>query len=138
MNTLDRLCLLFNSVRGTDKAFMLIQYSSKLIIHQLQKTKNKDLVCKIQNLVGPISDFRILLRYYALLPLFQYIISTEENPHPNRRIRLLTRLENAANAIYYPLEHTYWLALHNVISMDEKTRDKIGRWSCRCWCLQLT
>ncbi|KAK5673442.1 hypothetical protein BDV3_005633 [Batrachochytrium dendrobatidis] len=132
--TLDRLCRFLNSVRGTDKALMLVQYSSKIIIWHLKNQNAKSpLAVRVSNFAGPVSDFRVLLRYYGLIPLFQWIILSEKNPSPSSVIQTLTRLQNLANVIYYPLEHVYWLALHQVIPMSEKTRDKIGMWSCRFW-----
>ncbi|KAI8918873.1 peroxisomal biogenesis factor 11 [Entophlyctis helioformis] len=132
--TLDKLCRFLNSVRGTDKALMLVQYSSKLFIWLLKhKDAKSPMAGRIANLAGPVSDFRILLRYYGLLPLIQWIIHSEKNPSPSPTIQTLTRLQNLVNVAYYPLEHVYWLALHQVIPMSEKTRDKIGMWSCRFW-----
>ncbi|KAH6566471.1 hypothetical protein BASA50_011364 [Batrachochytrium salamandrivorans] len=132
--TLDRLCRFLNSVRGTDKAMMLVQYSSKIIIWHLKNRDPKSMMAgRIANFAGPVSDFRILLRYYGLIPLFQWIILSEKNPSPSPVIRTLTRLQNLVNVIYYPLEHVYWLGLHQVIPISEKTRDKIGMWSCRFW-----
>jgi hypothetical protein len=74
-----------------------------------------------------------LLRYYGLIPLVKWIVDTEQNPDPNPRLQLLGRLQNIVNLLYYPLEHAYWLGLHQVIPMSDKTRDKIGMWSCRFW-----
>ncbi len=85
------------------------------------------------NLASPVADFRILLRYYGLVPLTQWIIYSELHPAPNQKLQFLTRAQNIVNVLYYPLEHTYWLALHQIIPMSDKTRDKIGMWSCRFW-----
>jgi hypothetical protein len=60
-------------------------------------------------------------------------MDTERNPDPNPRLQLLSRLQNVVNLVYYPLEHAYWLGLHQVIPMTDQTRDKIGMWSCRFW-----
>jgi hypothetical protein len=133
MVDLAKLSRFLDSVRGTDKTLMVIQYSSKLIIWYLNKRTNSTLATRIANLAGPVSDFRILLRYYGLIPLVKWIIDTERNPDPNPRLQLLGRLQNIVNLLYYPLEHAYWLGLHQVIPMSDKTRDKIGMWSCRFW-----
>jgi hypothetical protein len=87
----------------------------------------------LANLASPVADFRILLRYYGLVPLTQWIIYSELHPAPNQKLQFLTRAQNIVNVLYYPLEHTYWLALHQIIPMSDKTRDKIGMWSCRFW-----
>ncbi|KAJ3380094.1 hypothetical protein HDU92_006205, partial [Lobulomyces angularis] len=70
----------------------------------------------------------MLLRYYGLIPLVQWIIHSEKNP-PKR----LNRLQNGANLLYYPLEHIYWLAAHEVIPLSEEMKNKIGMWSTRFW-----
>ncbi|KAJ3056277.1 hypothetical protein HK097_007489 [Rhizophlyctis rosea] len=132
--TLDKLCRFLGSVRGTDKVLMTVQYTSKIIIWSLRKRYlTSSTALQIQNLATPVSDFRILLRYYGLIPLLQWALISEQNPPPTPRLQLLTRLQNLVNAAYYPLEHAYWLGLHNVIPMSDKTRDKLGVWSCRFW-----
>jgi len=88
---------------------------------------------KVKNLATPISDFRILLRYSGLLPMFQWILYSESNPSPNTSLQFLTRLQNIANVCYYPLEHIYWLGAHEVITLSKETLNKIGIWSCRFW-----
>ncbi|KAI8817611.1 peroxisomal biogenesis factor 11 [Fimicolochytrium jonesii] len=133
--TLDKLSRFLNSVRGTDKVLMLVQYASKILIWHLRRNPEKasTLVQRILNLVGPISDFRILLRYYGLIPLTQWALYSEANPAPTAKLQLLTRLQNLCNFCYYPLEHAYWLGLHQVVKMKPETRDRIGIWSCRFW-----
>lgn len=130
-----KLCRYLDSVRGTDKTLMLVQYSSKIIIWYLNRQNAKsDFAKRIANLAGPVSDFRILLRYYGLIPLIKWIIDSEKNPDPNPRLQALGRMQNIANLLYYPLEHAYWLSLHHVIPTTDQTRDRIGMWSCRFWC----
>jgi hypothetical protein len=114
---------------------MLVQYSSKLIIWYFNRQNaSSDFAKRVANLAGPVSDFRILLRYYGLIPLIKWIIDSEKNPDPNPRLQALSRMQNIANIFYYPLEHAYWLSLHHVIPMTDQTRDKVGMWSCRFWC----
>ncbi|KAJ3020916.1 hypothetical protein HKX48_009520 [Thoreauomyces humboldtii] len=138
--TLDKLCRFLASVRGTDKVLMLIQYVSKILIWHFQR-RGLDLsaITRLQNLAGPVSDTRVLLRYSGLVPLVQWTLQSETimAAAPKNAVspaqRLLTRLQNLANFIYYPLEHTYWLALHQVIPMGPATRDRVALWSCRAW-----
>lgn len=88
---------------------------------------------RIQNFAGPVSDFRILLRYYGLLPMVQYMNYLEYNPPQSKLALTIERLQNWANVIYYPLEHIYWLGAHEIIPMSEEKVNKIGMWSCRFW-----
>ncbi|KAG2190575.1 hypothetical protein INT46_000562 [Mucor plumbeus] len=138
---LDHLIRFLNSVRGTDKVLMFIQYWSKVIIWFAQKrsaplktaTAAISFIQRIQNFAGPVSDFRILLRYYGLLPMVQYMNYLEYNQPPSQIALTIERLQNWANIIYYPLEHIYWLGAHQVIPISEEKTNKIGMWSCRFW-----
>ncbi|KAJ3207184.1 hypothetical protein HDU67_007621 [Dinochytrium kinnereticum] len=132
--TLDKLCRYLNSVRGTDKVLMLAQYASKILIWHLKKgNPSSELSQRIANFAGPVSDFRILLRYYGLIPLTQWILYSEANPPATPTLKLLYRLQNVVNLAYYPLEHIWWLGAHKVIPISEKTLNSIGIWSCRFW-----
>ncbi|CAO3680643.1 unnamed protein product [Umbelopsis ramanniana] len=141
---LDRVIRFLNTVRGTDKVLMNIQYWSKIVIWFLQRRAGPapikgpaitTLAQHIKNFAGPVSDFRILLRYYGLLPMIQYMAYLEHNPSPSRLHLNLERIQNASMVIYYPLEHLYWLGAHNVIPLSEKKTNSIGIWSCRFWAL---
>lgn len=63
---LARVSRFLDSVRGTDKVLMFIQYASKLAIFQLVALNPAStLAPRLANLAEPVSDFRILLRYYG-------------------------------------------------------------------------
>ncbi|KAG1470746.1 hypothetical protein G6F56_002501 [Rhizopus delemar] len=138
---LDHLIRFLNSVRGTDKVLMFIQYWSKIVIWYLQRRSSAvkvagqtiSLAQRIQNFSSPVSDFRILLRYYGLLPMVQYMNYLEYNQPSSKVALTIERLQNWANIIYYPLEHIYWLGAHQVIPISEEKTNKIGMWSCRFW-----
>jgi hypothetical protein len=56
LETLDKTCRFLNSVRGTDKVFMLIQYASKIINWHLRSLNpSSPLAARIANLAGPVS-----------------------------------------------------------------------------------
>lgn len=65
--------------------------------------------------------------------MLQWILYSEAHPMPTPRLQSLVRLQNLVNVLYYPLEHTYWLALHKVVDISDEKRDVIGMWSCRFW-----
>lgn len=132
--SLEKLCRFLNSVRGTDKVFMFIQYSFKIITAYLRHNNpESSLATRMLNFSNPIADTRILLRYYGLIPLYQWIKYSEEYPAPSKKLQWIIRLQNLVNVLYYPLEHLYWLGAHSVIPISPQTRDKIGMWSCRFW-----
>lgn len=82
-----------------------------------------------------MADFRILLRYYGLLPLLQYHRAIEQAPPPSKALTTIIRLQNASMFLYYPMEHVYWLAAHKVLRMRPWAVDQVGYWSCRFWAL---
>ncbi|KAI7871881.1 peroxisomal biogenesis factor 11 [Spinellus fusiger] len=139
--TLDRLVRFLSSVRGTDKVLMFIQYWSKILVWFLQRRSPPlkiavsvlTLAQRIQNFASPVSDFRILLRYYGLLPLLQYMNYIEHHPPASATALHIERLQNWCNVIYYPLEHIYWLGAHQIIPVSEEKTNAIGMWSCRFW-----
>ncbi|TPX42482.1 hypothetical protein SeMB42_g01461 [Synchytrium endobioticum] len=134
--TLDQLCRFLNSVRGTDKVLMLVVYVSKIAIWAISRRNPKSAaIVRLRNLVAPAADTRMLLRYYGLVPMCQWIVYSEAHPAPTAYLRLLTRLQNIANIIYYPLEHVYWLGAHGIVPMSSAVRDRVGLWSSRFWAL---
>lgn len=116
-----------------------IQYWSKVLIWFIQRRAPPQvkgalgLAARIQNFAGPVSDFRILLRYYGLLPMVQYMNYIEYNPPATSLALNIERVQNWCNILYYPLEHVYWLAAHQVLPISEEKTNKIGIWSCRFW-----
>ncbi|CAG8540381.1 13541_t:CDS:2 [Ambispora leptoticha] len=132
---LDHLVKFLGTVSGTDKVFMFVQYYSKIVTWFLLRVGKKIAAEQITNLATPISDFRILLRYYGLLPLIQWMIHIEHNPPPTRYLLTIERLQNFANILYYPLEHMWWLGQHKVIPLADTTMNRIGLWSCRFWAI---
>lgn len=94
---------------------MLVQYLAKFVKSICPESP---IAVKLNNLAIPVSDFRILLRYYGLLPMIQWIITSELNPNKNKIIRWLNRFQNIANIIYYPLGSIHidlYLTLFNIL-----------------------
>ncbi|KAG0056337.1 hypothetical protein BGZ83_005456 [Gryganskiella cystojenkinii] len=131
--TLDHAVRFLSQVRGTDKLLMVIQYFSKIFIWYFLKRGRDSTAQRVRNLANPISDFRILLRYYGLLPLVQWMQYVDSNPSPSPLLLTLDRLQNICNLIYYPLEHLYWLGAHEVIPLSMEKTNRISIWSCRFW-----
>lgn len=137
--TIDHLVRYFGTVRGTDKTLMFVQYTTKILANVL-KERNADLAQRFGNLSSPISDFRILLRYYGLVPMIQWILNSEKmypqlikEGKATKSLFWYIRLENLLMVLYYPLEHAYWLGWKKIIPMTDETLGKIGVWSCRFW-----
>jgi len=101
------------------------------------KTGNKSLAIRLKNLEEPIDDFRVLLRYYGLVPLVQWIVHVESNPPPSKLLLNINRMQNFVNVFYYPLEHAYWLGKHNVLPISQEKTKKLREWSCRLWAVYI-
>lgn len=125
------------SVGGTDKVLMTIQYTSRLIYWHCMKNGKKGVALRLKNLEEPIDDFRVLLRYYGLVPLVQWIIHVETNPPPSKLLLNINRMQNLVNVFYYPLEHAYWLGKHEVIPVSKERTVQLREWACRLWAIYI-
>ncbi|TFK49947.1 hypothetical protein OE88DRAFT_1632182 [Heliocybe sulcata] len=160
--TLDHLVRYLSTWSGSDKLFMIIDYTLKLLVPflnfrarmQCKAGMRKEPVSsaaqsltKLGSLVG---DARMLFRIWGLLPIVQWLISLERNPPPTRRLQVIERLQGWSMLAYYPLEHLYYLRAHNIIpsSLPSFTSwfsikgkpvgvdaNAMGMWSCRFWAL---
>eukprot|EP01125_Pyxidicula_operculata_P014701 TRINITY_DN4929_c0_g1_i1.p1 TRINITY_DN4929_c0_g1~~TRINITY_DN4929_c0_g1_i1.p1 ORF type:complete len:218 (-),score=23.65 TRINITY_DN4929_c0_g1_i1:37-690(-) len=129
--SLDNICKFLGTAKGVDRSLMFIQYASKSL--GLLLANNPELSKRFLNLSGPVSDFRILMRFKGLFEMFQWIKYLEKHGAANNTILTLSRIENVINVIYFPLEHLYWLGAHEIIPLSKETINKIGLWSCRFW-----
>ncbi|TFK36630.1 hypothetical protein BDQ12DRAFT_699475 [Crucibulum laeve] len=125
--TVDHLVRFLGTWSGSDKLFMLIQYSVKLlvpILHLRARLQHRaglrkspmsgaaEGYAKLSSLLG---DSRTLWRIWGLLPIFQWLISIERNPQPTRNLLTIERLQGWSMLLYYPLEHLSYLIGHGII-----------------------
>lgn len=133
-STFAHLCRFLNSFRGADKSLMFVQYYSKIWV-TLLSSQNPDISKRLKILSATISDMRILLRFFGLVPLIHWILALEKSGAQNNKILFLARLQNFLYLLYYPLEHTWWLGSHEIIPVNKETLNKMGLWSCRFWAI---
>ncbi|KAH9902644.1 hypothetical protein C8Q73DRAFT_13399 [Cubamyces lactineus] len=126
--TLDHLVRFLSTWSGSDKLFMIIQYTVKLLVPflrwrarlqygaGLRKAPLSVSADRLGKFGDIISDARMLFRLWGLLPIFQWMISMERNPAPTRKLRTIERLQGWSMLAYYPLEHLYYLLSHSLIS----------------------
>ncbi|KAH8100990.1 hypothetical protein BXZ70DRAFT_892779 [Cristinia sonorae] len=125
--TIDHLIRYLSTWSGTDKLFMIIQYSLKLIVpflhfrarmqhragmRQAPTSGSATALAKLGSLLG---DARMLSNIWGLLPIVQWLTSLERNPPPTRKLHTIERLQGWSMLCYYPLEHLYYLLSHSVI-----------------------
>jgi len=157
---LNHLIRFLSTWSGTDKLFALIQYTMKLIApvllaraklqHRvgLRKEPTSSVAASFANFAGIIGDFKMLGRFWGLLPILQWMIAMERSPPPTRALLTIERLQGWSMLVYYPLEHLYYLRAHNLIpatipsvgSLLRRTSKRIPlngnsliMWSCRAW-----
>ncbi|KAI0368011.1 hypothetical protein BV20DRAFT_969857 [Pilatotrama ljubarskyi] len=125
--TLDHLVRFLSTWSGSDKLFMIMQYTVKLLVPflhwrarlqynaGLRKAPLSASANRLGKLGGIISDARMLFRIWGLLPIFQWMIAMERSPAPTRKLRTIERLQGWSMLAYYPLEHLYYLLSHSII-----------------------
>ncbi|CAG8753813.1 4887_t:CDS:10, partial [Dentiscutata erythropus] len=135
--TLDRLVKFFNSVPSLDKILSLVQYFSKVLIWFLLRGGRASLAERINNLEIPVTDLRVLLRFFGLFPLIKWMIQIEHEhgPSTNNLLLNIKRMQNLTMLFYYPLEHAWWLGFRKIITLSPERINKIGMWSCRWWAI---
>ncbi|KAH7884424.1 hypothetical protein F5I97DRAFT_1889451 [Phlebopus sp. FC_14] len=158
--TFDHLIRYLSTWSGTDKLFTLIQYTLKLLVpvlisraklqHRvgLRKEPTSSAATSFASFASVIGDFKMLGRFWGMLPILQWMIALERNPPPTRALLNIERLQGWCMLAYYPLEHLYYLRAHNLIpstipSMLPLVRraskrihlnaNALAMWSCRAW-----
>jgi len=160
--TIDHLIRFLGTWSGSDKLFMLIQYTAKLVVpflhlrarlqHQagMRKSPTSNAAGGLKKLDSLLGDSRTAWRIWGLLPIFQWLVSLERNPPATRKLLTIERLQGWAMLAYYPLEHLYYLGSHGIIpssissplSLFSSKKKKISLnpntlalWSCRFWAI---
>ncbi|KAG5647339.1 hypothetical protein DXG03_000407 [Asterophora parasitica] len=160
--TLDHLVRYLGTWSGSDKLFMVIQYTIKLLVPLLhlrarlqhraghRKVPTSSAAAAYAKIGSLIGDSRTLWRIWGLLPIIQWLVSLERNPQPTRNLLTIERLQGWSMLGYYPLEHISYLLSHglipatipslaSLISSSAKpiklNSGKLGMWSTRFWAL---
>ncbi|GAA6023009.1 hypothetical protein JCM11491_000355 [Sporobolomyces phaffii] len=138
--TLARFNKIAGSTSGQDKIFMVYAYAAHLVTAALRSPRlaNKariDLADRIEKLRGVISDARVLYRLFGLFPIIQWAQSLNDpaTQPKDRQLLLIQRLQAWSMLLYYPLEHTYYLAGKGVFKIQPKRIGQMAIWSCRFW-----
>ncbi|KAK2460297.1 hypothetical protein APHAL10511_007686 [Amanita phalloides] len=160
--TLNHLVRYLSTWGGSDKFFMVIQYTLKLIVplmnlrarlqHRagIRKSPTSRAADAYAKFASVISGSRTLWRIWGMLPIVQWLVSLERTPQPTRKLLTIERLQGWAMLAYYPLEHLSYLRSHGIIpsnipspfslfsSVPRRIKldaGKLALWSCRFWAL---
>ncbi|KAK0446254.1 hypothetical protein EV421DRAFT_1793358 [Armillaria borealis] len=154
--TLDHLVRYLGTWSGSDKLFMVLQYTLQLLVPLLnlrarlqcqaglRKDPTSSAAVGIAKFAKIINDSRTLWRFWGLLPIFQWLISLERNPQPTRNLLTIERLQGWSMLGYYPLEHLSYLTSRDIIPTTISSPlvpqkaitlkpGPMGVWSCRFW-----
>ncbi|CCL99302.1 uncharacterized protein FIBRA_01318 [Fibroporia radiculosa] len=125
--TVDHLVRYLSTWSGSDKFFMIIQHTLKLLVpflhfrarmqHRagLRKEPISSAAESLVKFSNIISDARMFFRIWGLLPIIQWLTSIERKQPPTRRILTIERLQGWSMLAYYPLEHLYYLVAHSIV-----------------------
>ncbi|KAG8906827.1 hypothetical protein FRB99_006002 [Tulasnella sp. 403] len=142
---LDHLGRFLSSYSGSDKMFMVIQYTLKLIEPimawrariQHRYGKRSEPVSRsapgLAKIASLISDSRMLWRLFGLVPIFQWLSQLERVPPISRRLRTIERLQALSMLVYYPLEHLYYFGAHSIYNISPAKLASLSLWSTRAW-----
>ncbi|XP_050499040.1 peroxisomal membrane protein 11B [Diabrotica virgifera virgifera] len=129
---IDQLIKLNNQTAGRDKIARLLQYLSRFVWHNLQKTQKHGVV-SLKNLEFQLSTFRKLLRFgrfaesiYTTLPFFEQDEAT---------IRYTVILSKIANSLFLLADHILWLGRADVCTVDT---ERWSRLSNKYWLYSIT
>ncbi|PLW08665.1 hypothetical protein PCANC_10281 [Puccinia coronata f. sp. avenae] len=134
---MDHLIRLLSTTSGTDKSFMLVQYSAILLRQLVSRSKNgtanKTLAARLAALSKLLSDARTTYRLWDLISIIQWLRSLNTLPPSGSRPVQIERLQVITMLIYYPLEHLYFLASKGVLPLSPRLINKAAIYSCRAW-----
>jgi len=151
--TLDHLIRYLQTWSGADKALMVTQYGSKLVIALLSLqhamrirlrhgTKAYHAVHggsaaakRVERLASLIGDARTLFRIWGILPIIQWMIGMERSPPPTRLLHNIERIQGWSMLIYCPLEALAYLGSHSVLPISAHTQGKFYLAGARFWML---
>ncbi|KAK8854683.1 hypothetical protein IAR55_003422 [Kwoniella newhampshirensis] len=169
---LSRLTRLTSTIPGLDASLMLAQYSSPLVIALLLRLASFQAryprltlavggksspggfgLVKLAEgwgrAAGSISDARVIMRAFGLLPIIQWLLGLHPRPLASLRSFLLSlgnskgfqsektlpTLQALSLLAYYPLEHISWLASKGVVPLTPASLNMTALWSVRFWAL---
>ncbi|CCG81085.1 Putative uncharacterized protein [Taphrina deformans PYCC 5710] len=145
---LGRLARVAATAGGSDRLFMIVQYTLTLVLPSLEpasllSAKNRSphahptlkLYMSLKRLRDLCSDYRIFARLVGYPAIHSWGISTYEKPPASTRSvpRWIEDLQVLVNLAYQPLENLAYLSSHDIVPLQKSTETKLWLWSCRCW-----
>ncbi|CAB3231778.1 unnamed protein product [Arctia plantaginis] len=122
-----------NQSNGRDKLARLIQYTSRLVWHQLEiRHANKYSVDRIKNLELTLSSFRKILRLGRCIDTCYNALNSMHIEDPI--LRLTLTISKLANGLFLYADHIVWLTKSGFLKTDS---DKWNRTANKFWLLSI-
>ncbi|XP_041984437.1 peroxisomal membrane protein 11B [Aricia agestis] len=114
---MDIIIKVNNQSNGRDKLARLIQYTSRLVWHQLEsRHANKYSVDRIKSLENTFSTFRKVLRLGRCVDIFYIALNTMSIDDPI--IRTSMTLSKVAHGLFLFADHIVWLTKSGFLKTD--------------------
>ncbi|XP_013196460.1 peroxisomal membrane protein 11B [Amyelois transitella] len=130
---MDIIIKVNNQSNGRDKLARLIQYTSRLVWHQLEiRNANKYSVDRIKNLESNFGSFRKILRLGRCIDICYAALDSMNIDDPILRLTLST--SKLAYALYLYSDHIVWLTRSGFLKTDS---DSWNRTANKFWLLSI-
>lgn len=122
-----------NQSVGRDKLARLIQYTSRLVWHQLEiRNANKYSIDRIKNLELTLSSFRKILRLGRCVDICYTALNSMHIEDPI--LRLTLTISKLANALFLYADHIVWLTKSGFLKTDSEKWNRIAN---KFWLLSI-
>lgn len=130
---MDIILKVNNQSVGRDKLARLLQYTSRLLWHQLElRNANKYSVDRIKNLEITFSSFRKILRLGRCIDIFYTALNSIHIE--DRFLRLTISISKIAQALFLYADHIVWLTRSGFLRTDS---DGWNRTANKFWLLSI-
>uniref|UniRef100_A0A2A4JJ35 Peroxisomal membrane protein 11B n=1 Tax=Heliothis virescens TaxID=7102 RepID=A0A2A4JJ35_HELVI len=130
---MDVIIKVNNQSNGRDKIARLIQYTSRLVWHQLEiRNANKYSVDRIKNLEQTFSSFRKILRLGRCIDICYTALNSMHIEDPILRVTLT--ISKLAHALFLYSDHIVWLTKSGFLKTDS---EKWNRTANKFWLLSI-
>ncbi|XP_026763009.1 peroxisomal membrane protein 11B [Galleria mellonella] len=114
---MDILVKVNNESNGRDKLARLVQYTSRLVWHQLERRNaNKYSIDRIKNLESNLGSFRKILRLGRCIDACYAALNVMHTEDPFLRFTLTS--SKLAHALYLYADHIVWLSRSGFLKTD--------------------
>ncbi|CAH1640368.1 unnamed protein product [Spodoptera littoralis] len=130
---MDVIIKVNNQTTGRDKLARLIQYTSRLVWHQLEiRNANKYSVDRIKNLELTFSSFRKILRLGRCIDICYTALNSMHIEDPILRVTLT--VSKLAHALFLYSDHIVWLTKSGFLKTDS---EKWNRTANKFWLISI-